>query len=110
VYTGPLALLNELQFFRPASMQLMVALPPKVNARAVVQIDPRQRWSREYVVDAIETVKVPAGTFTGSARVTTHDSGSTDRARAWLAPGVGLVRWERETGKIDELVSYEIPR
>lgn len=112
VYVGPVGFLSRAPSVRPASMQLMVALPPKVNAPVVVEIDPRERWSCEYVVDAIETVSVPAGTFPGSARITftTTMNTVTERARAWLAPGVGLVRWERATGRIDELVSYEIPR
>jgi hypothetical protein len=139
VYVGPLSFLDQVPSFRPDSIQLMVALPPKVKARTVVEISPEQRWSREYVVDAIETVEVPAGTFPGSVCVTFTDHMDleggeeavvqlnpvhrvveavaehlrdrvTQRARAWLAPGVGLVRWERATGRVDELVSYEIPR
>jgi hypothetical protein len=137
VYVGPLDFIDQLPSFHPDSIQLMVALPPKVKARTAVELSPG--WSREYVVDAIETVEVPAGTFPGSVCVTFTDHMDLEggeeavvqlnpvhrvveavaellrdrvtlRARAWLAPGVGLVRWERATGRVDELVSYEIPR
>lgn len=112
VYVAPVGFLAKVQGVSAESMQLMLALPPKVKAKTSVEVDPNQHWSHDYVVDAIETVNVPAGTFQGSARLTltsVADDGS-ETSKIWLAPGVGLVRWERASGRVDELVSYEIPR
>lgn len=111
IYTGVATFLNDAQKVEPKSMQLLLALPPKVNAKATVMVDPDQNWRREFVVTGIETMKVPAGTFNGCVHITftTLSNDEPETAQAWLAPGVGMVRWIRASGRVDELVSYEIP-
>ena len=57
-----------------------------------------------------EQVTVPAGTF-DCLRLTVvveYDSGKESPHTVWLARGVGLVKWKRSTGRLDELVHYAI--
>jgi len=81
----------------------MLTLPPVVGAReeAVTRsVDRAGGWT----VSAIEDVTVPAGAFTGCARL---DLGQG--SQAWLCPGVGLVKWVFVTGRVEELVAWQIP-
>ena len=113
IYTGVATFFEHTSKVQKNSMQLLLATPPKVHAKTTVMIDPRQNWTREHVVTAIETVKVPAGTFNGCVHLSitskADDDDGAETSQAWLAPGVGLVRWERASGRVDELASFEIP-
>ena len=55
------------------------------------------------VVEALEEVTVPAGTFADCVRVHLGEE-----SYAWLAPGVGLVRWVYLTGRVEELRDYSL--
>ena len=79
------------------------------------------RIDRDYVVEAMESVNVPAGYFEGCYRVRTTLSspGSTGNSRSqnnWLCPGVGLVKIvvladasdEETIGRTVELMQYRV--
>ena len=63
-------------------------------------------------VEAREQLTVPAGTFDCYRLVVVdaYDSGQSERHAVWLAPGVGLVRWTRASGRVDELVHFSARR
>ena len=54
-----------------------------------------------YTVGARERVKVPAGSY-DAWKITLTDSAKQTGA-VWIAPGIGLVRIQLPTGRIDEL-------
>ena len=68
-------------------------------------------------VISFESVTVPAGRFDRCAKIkveTTFTSRDENRKievtdYAWLAENIGLVKLDRKTGRIDELLSYNIP-
>lgn len=58
---------------------------------------------------AFETVSVPAGTFSNAVKLRVRKktaAGSYDEY-VWLGKGVGVVKWIRDTGRIDSLVRVE---
>lgn len=61
-------------------------------------------------VEGEETVVVPAGTYTATrVRVRDdYDSGRVSESTVWLAAGVGVVKWQRATGRIDALVQFSV--
>lgn len=63
------------------------------------------------VVEGTEQLHVPAGTFTCTKLSVSHahDGGTTATHTVWLAPGIGLVRWDRATGRSDRLVHLAWP-
>jgi len=62
-------------------------------------------------VTGYERVTVPAGTFDDCIRIQIRDDPKSrdGESSVWLAKGVGLIKWHRKTGRIDELVRYEQP-
>lgn len=61
-------------------------------------------------IEGEDQVTVPAGTFE-TLRLTvivTYDSGDESQNTVWLARGVGLVKWKRGTGRLDELVHFAL--
>lgn len=66
----------------------------------------------EYTVLAFEELTVPAGRFTGALKLgirTLHPAGASEQSTAWFGRRVGLIKWIRATGRVDELLSYEEP-
>jgi hypothetical protein len=59
-----------------------------------------------------ESIQVPAGFFKDCLKITKEKkwiTGEDDKDIVWLARDVGLVKWQKSTGRIDVLVSYSIP-
>ena len=86
-----------------AGLQPMLALPPVVGGSVIpntTSVDRAGGWT----VEAIESLTVPAGTFDDCARI-----GLGGDSKAWLCPGVGLVKWIFVTGRVEELSAWEIP-
>jgi hypothetical protein len=57
-----------------------------------------------------ENVQVPAGRFESCAKIHMHkiwSSGEVYDSYVWLAKDVGMVKWLRDTGRIDELTKVE---
>lgn len=65
-----------------------------------------------FTVMGQETVRVPAGTYkTVKVRVlSSWTNGSVYTGYFWLARGVGIVKWQRRTGRIDVLEKVTFPR
>lgn len=69
-------------------------------------------------VIGFESISVPAGRFDNCVKLEILRTfispfikkQRTNKSYVWLAENVGLVRWERPTGRIDELVSFQIPK
>jgi hypothetical protein len=85
-----------------ASFQPMLSLPPAPGTTVTWRTESVDRSS--VTVVGWESVTVPAGTFDPALHL---DLGG--KGEAWLAPGVGLVRWELVTGRVEELESWSIP-
>lgn len=62
-------------------------------------------------VERREDIEVPAGRFSNCIKLRVQGSLSSDGrpAFSWYADGVGLVRQEKSTGRVEELVAYYIP-
>jgi len=63
-------------------------------------------------VTAFETVTVPAGTFENCARIeiaVKWQNGKRYAGIVWLAEGIGVVKWRKRTGRLEELASFQIP-
>ena len=70
-------------------------------------------------VVSFETIEVPAGRFVNCAKLEilrtyispfNNYEPKTNKSIVWLAKNVGLVKWERPTGIIDELIKFRIPK
>jgi hypothetical protein len=64
-----------------------------------------------YTVVGQEDVTVLAGTYKGCMKIKIDEVWPDKKYEgyAWLAKDVGLVKWQRSTGRIDELVSVKLP-
>jgi CBS domain-containing protein len=92
------------------------------NLRVGDYFEVRKTWG-SYSVDRIrvvgfETIEVPAGKFEDCAkleilRTYVHKFNNyipkTNKSIVWLAKNIGVVKWKRPTGIIDELISYYFP-
>lgn len=103
VRTADLTWLADAGQLTNADFQPMLALPPVVGAQVASRSRSPDR-SGGWKVAAMESVTVPAGTFHDCARL---DLGQG--SEAWLCPDVGLVKWVLVTGRVEELVAWEIP-
>ena len=67
-------------------------------------------------IEGNEDVTAPAGTFKDCLKIKTEEIHTKQPPEknivytgcVWLAKGVGVVKWQRETGRVDELVSYKL--
>jgi len=70
-------------------------------------------WVKEAKISGIEDINVKAGNFENCLKIvikTKWEDGKTYSETIWLKRGVGMVKWIRTTGRIDELVKYSIPQ
>lgn len=90
---------------RPDDEHLLFGLPLRVGDETSYKVGVRETRLR---VVAREEVTVPFGCFDAWRLELTETpaSGREAVSSVWLAPGVGLVRWERSTGRVDELLHY----
>jgi len=69
--------------------------------------------SIKILLEKFEYVSVPAGNFKHCAKLkitTKYHSGKEYISYVWLARGVGLIKWQKGTGKVDELISYHLQK
>ena len=62
-------------------------------------------------VEGFEDIEVPAGKFQECLKIrikTKWDSGKEYVEYVWLAKGVGLVKWKKATGRLDELLYFKL--
>ncbi len=83
----------------------LVELPIEAG-QAAAHVGPG--YTMRTLVRGPEPVQVPAGRFEAIRidTVTELPDGRVLEGALWLAPGVGLVKWQRETGRVDVLVTY----
>jgi len=88
-------------------------LPDALRAGTSLQLAGSDtRGSVSMTFREIADVDVRAGHFQGCAVIDIEErwpSGARYESTVWLAPGVGMVRWKRSTGRIDELLRIDLP-
>ncbi len=73
-------------------------------------------FKRTFRVEGKEDVTVPAGTFNDCVTIKTEEiqvrkpplENIVAAGTVWLAKGVGVVKWVRATGRVDELAAYKL--
>lgn len=72
---------------------------------------PYKKSEYTFTVEEIEPIHIAAGKFDSSAKIKKElkDADSTIVEYFWLVEGTGMVKWERNTGRIDELVLITPP-
>jgi hypothetical protein len=102
---------RDLEKIDPKGAQTLLAFPLKAGAKTIVKDGDKVL---SLTVVGPETVKVPAGTFEDCVKVTVEElwpkRGVRYEGAVWLARDVGIVKRQYATGRIDELVSYKIPK
>ena len=110
---------NELNAFTKVQISAAVTIvknTPEPGAVAVVA-SPKKQMNHTYRVEGHEDVTVPAGVFKDCLKIkieeihlaTPPEKEIVYTGTIWLAKGVGMVKWIRGTGRVDELASYKIP-
>ena len=93
------------------SKQILLPASLKAGTKWDLQIkgsDPKTTLE----VVGFENVKVTAGEFKDCVKLHRHEiwaNGKEYDSYAWFAKGVGMVKWVRSTGRIDELAKVEKP-
>jgi hypothetical protein len=104
------ALVKWLERFQAGKEQVFLKLPLKKGDRTEIAVIGGQRKQTVTVLD-FEDVTVPAGTFKNCAKIQAIARESEDPPETfWLAPGVGLVKWQKFSGRVDVLTKYSIPK
>lgn len=84
----------------------MLRFPPKTGDKTVIN----DGFSiLTTTVQGFEKIEVPAGRFPACCRlqiVQQFPEGS-ETGSVWIAEGVGVVKWRRSTGRIDQLLKFE---
>ena len=90
---------------QPASEHLLLQFPLRERSSTEYRVGPR---TTRVTVESRDQQSVPAGTFDcfRLSVVNAYENGRTERHTVWLAPGVGMVRWQRASGRVDELVHF----
>ncbi|MFC1853670.1 hypothetical protein ACFL27_26095 [candidate division CSSED10-310 bacterium] len=59
-----------------------------------------------------EALRVPAGLYNNCVKIKKEyiGAGGTESEYIWLADNIGMVKWQRKTGRIDELVLVKFPK
>jgi len=86
--------------------QSMFSFPLTKGGKHVVKAG-KGTWT--YTVVGTEDVTVPLGAFKDCMKIKINEDWETAHYEgyAWLAKGVGVVKWQRSTGRVDELVSIK---
>jgi len=106
VLTIPATYLNGFQREESAHAQTLLRLPLVIGASTELRDD---GTIVQLTVAGRESVTVPAGTFKDCARIEIHSqiNSTKESSTVWLAEGVGLIKWSRATGRVDELTKYQ---
>ena len=109
LWAGPLVWKYDFADVRKEGLRLVVERPPQPGFATTI-VDGAH--TKTITVMPREDVVVPAGRFSACVKLEIHDDwGRTEStAYAWFADDVGLVKWIRNTGRVEELVEYSIPR
>ncbi len=98
--TAPAFWLADIEALSGADFQPMLSLPPELGQR----VEWGASGSRAYGLEVLgyEALDLPAGHFEDCLKIRLGED-----SFAWLAPGVGLVKWVLVTGRVEELAAYE---
>lgn len=104
---------EDLEAVKPDTAQALLEFPLKDKAELKLTAhDGKQAFT--LTVGGQEDVKVPAGTFKGCWKIAIVDAWPKDKktyeGAVWLAADVGVVKWLRSTGRVDELVKVTKPK
>lgn len=102
VLTVQATYLEGFQAERSAYVQTLLRVPPKVGDSLELR---EEGVTYRLEVSGREDVVVPAGRFEGCLKLKIDRFGES--SFVWIAENVGMVRWKRATGRVDELVRYE---
>jgi hypothetical protein len=88
-------------------LKLVFRVPPVVGS----SVEIGGEHPRSYEFEVAEDVAVLAGMFRACAKLRVEDLGNGEEnpGVVWLARGVGVVKFENGTGRVEELFEYEIP-
>lgn len=101
----------------PPPLMKIISLPPKagetlalqspeLDARAAAYAHTKRTVDDKITVVGAANVTVAAGTFEAlQIETKNHDN---EVGKVWLAKGVGVVKWERASGRVDELSRFKI--
>ena len=109
LWAGPMVWKHDFTDVRKEGLRLVVERPPQPGfATAIVD----GAHTKTITVMPREDVVVPAGRFPSCVKLEIHDDWTDDEYNgyAWFADDVGMVKWIRGTGRVEELVEYSITR
>lgn len=108
LYTVEAFWVREAKVFAPAKKQKLLTFPLKKGDKSEVKAG-TETLTLEVLGD--ESVTVPAGKF-DCIKVSVKEIWPMKQYQGyvWLHPGIGIVRRQFSTGRIEELVSYNIPK
>jgi hypothetical protein len=107
IYTYDCGWLKDIDSIPPKKPKLFLRNPITVGETVKITTDTGDSI-RLYTVLGFEPVTVPAGHFDGALKIglkTVSADGDAEQSFAWFAAGVGLVKWIRATGRVEELIS-----
>ncbi|CAN5433950.1 hypothetical protein BH09MYX1_BH09MYX1_54290 [soil metagenome] len=108
---------NDATIASPPPLMKIISLPPKagetlalqspeLDARAAAYAHVKRTIDDKITVVGPTKIEVPAGTFDAILVETrNHDN---EVGKVWLAKGVGVVKWERTSGRVDQLTRFKI--
>jgi hypothetical protein len=109
VYTIEAYMNHELEKVTSAGKQQLLPAELKVGTHLDLHRsggDPKMTLE---VQQSADVIKVPAGEYKDCVKIHIHEtwaSGKEYDSDVWLARGVGMVKWVRSTGRVDELVKF----
>ena len=100
----------DLEKVTPSAKQIMLAFPLVKGDKKTTSYGKERKVSFTFL--GFEDVDIPAGQFDKCAKIMIEDKwpGKKYTGYAWLAKNIGLIKWIRSTGKVEELVSFVLPR
>jgi hypothetical protein len=108
---------NDAAIANPPPLMKIISLPPKageslplqspeLDARAAAYAHTKRTIDDKITVVGPASVTVAAGTFDAlQIETKNHDN---EVGKVWLVKGIGVVKWERSSGRIDELARFKI--
>ena len=98
--------------FKVHCSQKQKILPDSLNGEEKIEYLGQQSNPKYLLtVEGFENIEVPAGKFKDCVKIriyTKWDNSKEYVEYVWLARGVGLVKWRKGTGRIEELINYSI--
>jgi len=111
IYTIYASTKDDLKKIKIRQKQLLI--PQSINKeKSIILLGPDSDSNYTIYLEEYENIDVPAGRFDNCLKIkilTKWNSGEEYVDYIWLAKNIGLVKWHRGTGRVDELLNYSIP-